>query len=125
MLSNLNSKTSVSLPSALSFHREYGADERNVATAYQMDHMSYAEQSDNLAGPIALLKAYATRVAHDISDHTVQIFGGRALTKGGMGAQVELFKRGYKFDAILGGSEEVLADLGVRQYVRKMPKAVL
>lgn len=28
------------------------------------------------------------------------------------------FHRTYKFDAVLGGSEEVLADLGVRQALR-------
>lgn len=34
-------------------------------------------------------------------------------------------QRTYKFDSILGGSEEVLNDLAVRQASRKMPKAVL
>lgn len=36
-----------------------------------------------------------------------------------------MFQRTQKFDAILGGAEEVLGDLGVRQASRKMPKAVL
>jgi hypothetical protein len=31
----------------------------------------------------------------------------------------------YKFDAILGGAEEVLGDLGVRQALRNMPKSML
>lgn len=35
---------------------------------YQMCNMSYAEQSDLLAGQIGLLKAFATRVAHHASD---------------------------------------------------------
>jgi hypothetical protein len=34
---------------------------------------------------------------------------------------VENFNRGYKFDAILGGAEEVLGDLGVRQAMKFMP----
>lgn len=42
-----------------------------------------------------------------------------------MGALVEQFHRTYKFDAILGGTEEVLADLGVRQASKSMPKAML
>lgn len=110
--------------------------------------ISYAEQSDLLAGQIGLLKWYATRVAHDVADDAVQskfisfttlpidpvrsetdsfltlkVFGGRGITKGAMGRYIEAFQRGYKFDAVLGGSEEILADLGVRQAMRKMPKA--
>jgi hypothetical protein len=42
-----------------------------------------------------------------------------------MGKVIEMFNRTYKFDAILGGAEEVLADLGVRQAMKFMPKAVL
>jgi hypothetical protein len=72
------------------------------------------------------------------------ILGGRGLTKGGMGGFVEEFHRTYKFDAgeywtaagmpdriltilslllrqVLGGSEEILADLGVRQALRNYP----
>ncbi|KAL8281196.1 hypothetical protein RQP46_006554 [Phenoliferia psychrophenolica] len=92
---------------------------------YQMSKMNYAEQSEHLAGPIALLKAYLTRCAHEIADEAVQIFGGRGVTKGGMGSLIELFHRTYKFDAILGGSEEILMDLGVKQAAKKMPRAVL
>lgn len=44
-----------------------------------------------------------------------QIFGGRGLTRSGMGKHIEMFRRTQKFDAILGGAEEVLYDLGVRQ----------
>ena len=95
------------------------------AITYQMTNMSYADQSKNLAGPIGLLKFTATRSAHDIADEAVQIFGGRALTKTGMGKIVEMWQRTYKFDAILGGSEEILADLGVRQAMKHFPNAML
>ncbi|KNZ45431.1 uncharacterized protein VP01_811g2 [Puccinia sorghi] len=114
--------------------------------------MSYAQQADLLAGQIGLLKAFSTRVAHEIADEAVQIFGGRGISATGMGRFVEMFQRSYKFDAVLGGSEgtslslslqhstltflrlvclflavisEVLFDLGVRQAMRKMPPAVL
>ena len=80
-----------------------------------MNHMNYVEQADKLAGPIALLKYHATRMMHDVSDDACQIFGGRALTKTGMGKYIEDLQRTYKFNAILGGSEEIMADLGVRQ----------
>ncbi|KAJ5054055.1 uncharacterized protein L3040_000339 [Drepanopeziza brunnea f. sp. 'multigermtubi'] len=92
---------------------------------YQMTLMPYKEQSMHLAGPIGLLKMFATRSAHEIADEAVQIFGGRALTQTGMGKTIEMFHRTYKFDAILGGAEEVLGDLGVRQAIKNMPKSML
>lgn len=36
-----------------------------------------------------------------------------------------LISHRYKFDAILGGAEEVLGDLGVRQALKNMPKSML
>lgn len=92
---------------------------------YQMCSMTYEEQSQRLAGPIALLKLFLSKSAGEISDDAVQIWGGRGITKGGMGVYIEQFQRTYKFDSVLGGSEEVLADLGVRQAMKSMPKAVL
>jgi len=88
---------------------------------HQMNSMDYKEAALKLAGPIALLKLRCTRVAHDVSDDSCQIFGGRAITKTGMGRVVEGFHRTYKFAAILGGSEEIMADLGVRQAMRTFP----
>jgi len=93
--------------------------------AYQMCHMSYAQQSKLLGGPIGLLKSFATRSAHDIADEAVNIFGGRGITQSGMGRVVEEFHRTYKFDAILGGTEEILGDLGVRQAMKNFPKSML
>ncbi|TGJ80971.1 hypothetical protein E0Z10_g7797 [Xylaria hypoxylon] len=89
---------------------------------YQMCNMPYSEQAKHLGGPVGLLKMSITRAAHEIADESVQIFGGRGLTQSGMGRVIEMFHRTYKFDAILGGAEEVLADLGVRQAMAKMPK---
>lgn len=92
---------------------------------FQMNNMTYAQQSKLLGGPIGLLKSFATRAAHECADDAVNIFGGRGITQGGMGKVVEQFHRTYKFDAILGGTEEILADLGVRQAMKQMPKAML
>ncbi|ORX62960.1 acyl-CoA dehydrogenase NM domain-like protein [Hesseltinella vesiculosa] len=89
---------------------------------FQMNHMNYAEQSEKLAGPIALAKYQATRMLHNVSDDACQIFGGRGITKTGMGRYVEMMQRTYKFSAILGGSEEIMADLGVRQAMKHFPK---
>mmetsp|Transcript_71202 Transcript_71202/g.204197 ORF Transcript_71202/g.204197 Transcript_71202/m.204197 type:complete len:527 (-) Transcript_71202:8-1588(-) len=88
---------------------------------HQMNTMSYKEQNLKLGGPIALLKFQCTRSATLVSDEACQIFGGRSITKSGMGGNVERFQRTFKFGAILGGSEEIMADLGIRQAFRDMP----
>ncbi|KIW84540.1 hypothetical protein Z517_03790 [Fonsecaea pedrosoi CBS 271.37] len=92
---------------------------------YQMCNMSQEEQNRHLAGPIGLFKMFATRAAHEIADEAVNVFGGRGITSTGMGRNIEMFHRTYKFDAILGGTEEILGDLGVRQAMKYMPKAML
>ena len=85
---------------------------------YQMTKMSYEEQTRYLAGVIGLLKFRQTRAATVVADNACQIFGGRALTRTGMGQYVEKFQRSYKMQSILGGSEEILADMAVRQAVK-------
>ena len=66
---------------------------------FQMIRMTHAEINRDLAGPIALLKYKQTRVATRVSDQACQIFGGRALTRSGMGALVEKFQRSFKMQA--------------------------
>jgi alkylation response protein AidB-like acyl-CoA dehydrogenase len=50
---------------------------------------SYEEQAKRLAGQVALLKMYATQTAQDTARDAVQIFGGRGITRTGMGRFVE------------------------------------
>jgi alkylation response protein AidB-like acyl-CoA dehydrogenase len=52
------------------------------------EQTDYAQQSKFLAGPIGLLKNYLSRSATEIADDAVQIFGGRGITKGGMGVLI-------------------------------------
>lgn len=85
---------------------------------YQMTKMSPAEINQHLAGTIALLKYKQTRVATVVADNACQIFGGRAITSSGMGFIVEKYQKSYKFQAILGGSEEIMADFAMRQAMR-------
>ncbi|KIM39789.1 hypothetical protein M413DRAFT_446715 [Hebeloma cylindrosporum] len=92
------------------------------SVTYQMNHMSYKDQANHLAGPIALLKKFATETAQETARDAVQVFGGRGITKTGMGRFIEHYHRTVPFDAVLGGAEDVLGDLGVRQALRKMPK---
>jgi ABC-type uncharacterized transport system auxiliary subunit len=42
-----------------------------------------------------------------------------------MGRIIEAFQKSNKFAAILGGSEEIMADLGIRQAMKHMPNARL
>jgi len=60
---------------------------------------------------MALLKTFLSVSGQQISDDCVQIFGGRGITVGGMGALINQHQSSYKFDSILGGSEEVLGKL--------------
>lgn len=83
---------------------------------------SYKEQSQKLAGPIGLLKMYSTKCAQQTATDAVQIFGGRGITRTGMGRHIEHYHRTVPFDSLLGGAEDVLGDLGVRQAMRQMPK---
>ena len=76
---------------------------------YQMNNLDYNQQSLKLAATTSLLKYQATRAANVIADHAVQLFGGRGITQTGMGINIERFNVGYKFGAILGGSEEIMA----------------
>ncbi|CAK5262452.1 unnamed protein product [Mycena citricolor] len=88
---------------------------------HQMNNMTYKQQSSLLAGQIGLLKAFVTRSGQEIAADATQIFGGRAITATGMGKYIENFRRNIAFDSILGGTEDVLADMGVRQALKKMP----
>jgi alkylation response protein AidB-like acyl-CoA dehydrogenase len=85
---------------------------------FQMSRMGFEEQGRFLSGPIALLKYEVTRVGTLVADQAPQIFGGRAITSSGMGVVIERFCRASKFASILGGSEEILADQGVKMALR-------
>lgn len=89
---------------------------------HQLHTMPHEQQFFQLGGPIALLKMFATRVSYRVSDDAVQIFGGRGITRTGMGSFIEQFQRSIKYGAILGGSEEVMGDLGVRLASRGFPQ---
>ena len=87
------------------------------------------------------LSRYITRAGRETAEDATLLFGGRGITQTGMGKLVEnvsLFRVGCyvmlnftvylqyhrtsPYDAILGGSEDVLGDLGVRQAIKKLPK---
>ncbi len=87
---------------------------------YQMSKMTYKEQSERLSGPIALLKFHSTRCAHIVAMNCVQMFGGRAITKSGMGQNVERFNKSIKILGVYGGSEEIMASLSAKQTAKTL-----
>lgn len=91
------------------------------AITYQMNKMDYSDQAMRLAGTTSLCKYQITRVANLVADKVVQLFGGRGITRTGMGKYAERFNRVYKFAAILGGSEEIMADLAMRMAIKSFP----
>ncbi|CAK9091436.1 unnamed protein product, partial [Durusdinium trenchii] len=86
------------------------------------DMNKHGPVSERLSGPIAMLKFQATRTAWKVADDTVQILGGRGVTHTGMGSKVEGLKNFAKYAAVYGGSEEIMADLTVKQAMRVFPK---
>jgi len=71
-----------------------------------------------------LVTRFVSKAGRETAEDATQVFGGRALTTGGMGKLIENYHRTSGFDAILAGAEDVLGDLGVRQAMRKMPRDV-
>lgn len=90
---------------------------------FQMANMDHKTSLVQLGGPTGLLKYQTTRILTLVIDEAVQLYGGRALTRSGMGKYLEAFQRTYKFASVLGGSEEIMADLGVRQAMRMFPRS--
>jgi len=89
------------------------------AVTYDMN--KHGPHNDVMGGRIALLKYESTRTALRVSDDCVQIFGGRGITRTGMGAKVEGFKNYVKYAAVYGGSEEIMAELAIKQALKQFP----
>ena len=68
----------------------------------------------DLGGRIALCKVLCTKTLEQCARETSQIFGGNSYQRGGQGELVERLYREVRVNAIGGGSEEVMMDLGVR-----------
>lgn len=94
----------------------------NEAITYDMKMSKDGALGQRLAGPIALLKYQTTRMAWLVADNAVQILGGRGITRTGMGARVEGLKNFAKYAAVYGGSEEIMADLAIKQALKGFPQ---
>jgi len=97
--------------------------EQLTAMGYEVTHAmnQVGPQSAEIGGRIALFKYATTRMCHLVADNAVQVLGGRGVTMTGMGRVVETFHRVYKVPSVYGGSEEIMADLAVRQAIKAFP----
>ncbi|KXN70213.1 putative acyl-CoA dehydrogenase [Conidiobolus coronatus NRRL 28638] len=86
---------------------------------FQTKYMDEASGLIKLAGAISLLKIEVTRCFEFCAREACQIFGGNGYTKGGQGEKVERLYRDVKGYAIPGGSEEIMAELGVNMAMRQ------
>jgi len=91
------------------------------SVTYDMCKAEGGPLSARMGGQIAMLKYHATRTSWTIADDTVQILGGRGITKTGMGSKIENFKNFAKYAAVYGGSEEIMADLAIKQALKSFP----
>lgn len=104
--------------------QSFAGIESITAMLHSVTHMMNRKgpQSAELGGQIALLKYATTRMCHNVADNAVQVLGGRGVTLTGMGRIVECFHRVYKVPSVYGGSEEIMADLAVRQAIKAYPQ---
>lgn len=83
--------------------------------AYQIQQSPLGWQDAEIAGQIALSKVHGGRILEMANREAQQIFGGAGYQKGGPGAVVEQISRDLRMMVVGGGSEEIIADLAVRQ----------
>ncbi len=77
-------------------------------------HLKTETPDLDLAPRIALCKAYSTKTLEYCAREASQIFGGFSQQRTGQGSLVERIYRDVRVQAIGGGSEEIMMDLGIR-----------
>jgi alkylation response protein AidB-like acyl-CoA dehydrogenase len=83
--------------------------------AYHITNSPLGWQDPEIAGQIALTKVHGGRILEMANREAQQIFGGAGYQKGGPGAIIEQMSRDLRMMVVGGGSEEIIADLAVRQ----------
>lgn len=70
---------------------------------------------EKIGGIVAMAKVQATKTFEFCAREASQILGGASCIRGGPGEKIERLYREVRTNAIGGGSEEILLDLGVRR----------
>ncbi|GAA5958409.1 hypothetical protein JCM8115_002457 [Rhodotorula mucilaginosa] len=86
---------------------------------YANQNLSHAEANERLGGLTALLKAHISITLELAAREAVQVLGGIAHTRGGLGERIERIRRDVKGVAIPGGSEEIMLDYGIRHEIKR------
>ncbi|KAI9026062.1 acyl-CoA dehydrogenase/oxidase [Hyaloraphidium curvatum] len=85
---------------------------------YQLSRFPEKLSDARLGGQCALIKLHGARTFEYCAREACQIMGGIAYTRGGQGGRVERLYRDVRGAAIPGGSEEIMADIGMRQCLK-------
>lgn len=86
--------------------------------AYHVQHSPLGFNSQEVAGRIALAKVTGGRLVEKAAREAQQVLGGAGYQKGeGVGGKVEQISRDLRMMVVGGGSEEIIADLAVRQEI--------
>ena len=83
--------------------------------AYAVQQSPKGWQDPDVAGRIALAKVQGGRILEMANREAQQVLGGAGYQRGGPGAAVEQISRDLRMMVVGGGSEEIIADLAVRQ----------
>lgn len=83
--------------------------------AYAVQISPHGWQDPDVAGRIALAKVQGGRIEEMACREAQQVLGGAGYQRGGPGAVVEQISRDLRMMVVGGGSEEIIADLAVRQ----------
>ena len=86
---------------------------------YQITRIPAEHAGLLLGGDTALLKVQATKTFELCAREAAQIFGGASYVRGGRGEKIERLYREVRAYTIPGGSEEIMADLAVRQAMKQ------
>ncbi|EXJ83935.1 hypothetical protein A1O3_04602 [Capronia epimyces CBS 606.96] len=78
-------------------------------------HVNVNGWTDDLASRIALAKVFGGQMLERSCREAQQVLGGAGYQRGGVGWQVEQISRDLRMLVVGGGSEEIIADLAVRQ----------
>lgn len=82
--------------------------------AFHINHTGW--QDPEIAGQIALAKVHGGRILEMANREAQQIFGGAGYQRGnGVGGVIEQMSRDLRMMVVGGGSEEIIADLAIRQ----------
>lgn len=86
--------------------------------AFHVHNSPNGFNSQEVAGRIALAKVTGGRLLEKAAREAQQVLGGAGYQKGeGVGGKVEQISRDLRMMVVGGGSEEIIADLAVRQEV--------